>query len=125
MAAKCLAIARSGSRCNSPALRGSTFCWLHDPNVADARLEASRKGGRARANSERARKLLPATLTPEELGQHLSKALVDVLDGTLSPKIGTCAATIARALIDIRAAGEIEERLRTLEERAGLSERTA
>jgi hypothetical protein len=123
MGVTCSAIARSGSRCQRPALAGKQHCLMHDPASAELRREASRKGGKARANAERAKKLIPSAMSPEELGGRLSDVFLKVVDGKLSPKIGTAASTIARALIDVRTAGELEERLAELERRADLSDR--
>jgi len=120
MVVKCFAIARRGSRCNAPALRDSTFCWLHDPNAAGARRAASVKGGKARSNQERARKLLPPTLTADELGGHMSKLLIDVIEGRVATKIGTAAATITRALLEVRTTSDLEQRIAELEQRAGI-----
>jgi hypothetical protein len=120
MAQKCEAIAKSGSRCSRPALAGGRHCLMHSPEHAEMRLEAARRGGKARANSVRAKKLLPATLTAEELGSVMSKLLLDVIQGNVSPKIGTAAATITRALLEVRTTTEIETRLAELEARAGM-----
>ncbi len=122
MAAKCQAIARSGSRCASPVLPASAYCFVHDPASAAARREASKKGGRARSNQARARKQIPAALAPDELAGYLSSLFTAVVAGKVEPKVGTAAATIARVLMEVRAAGEIEERLRALEAAAGVAE---
>ena len=123
MAGKCQAIARSGSRCASSALPGSTFCFVHDPARAEARLEASRKGGRARSNAERARKEIPSAMTSGELAGRLAALFAGVVDGKISPKVGTAAATIARAMLEVRNQTEIEERLTALEAAAGVDGR--
>ncbi len=120
MAVKCSAIARSGSRCNSPVLPGSDFCFVHDPAAADRRREASKKGGFARSNKARAAKLLPEAMAPEELAGWLSLLFTQVVDGRTEPRIGTAAATIARVMIDVRQATELEARLSELEARAGI-----
>jgi hypothetical protein len=121
-AVQCAAITRGGCRCASAVLPESQYCWTHDPAAADRRREASRKGGKARANSERVKKLLPAAMAPEEIGGRLSQVYVDVIEGRVSPKIGTCAATIARALLEVREVGELERRLEELEARAGVTD---
>jgi hypothetical protein len=87
MAAKCQAIARSGQRCASPPRTGGAFCFVHDPSPAavEERRAASRKGGKARSNLERGRRLLAPALTSEELGRLLSSVLVDVVEGRTAP----------------------------------------
>ncbi len=126
MAVKCAAIARSGSRCASPVLPGSSYCWVHDPAAEEARREASKKGGRARSNQERARKQIPPAMPPDELGGYLSALFKAVVAGRVEPKVGTAAATIARVMLEVRAQVEIEERLARLEAAAGVEKgRTA
>ncbi len=119
-AAKCSAIARSGNRCSSSVLPGSAFCFVHDPNAAEARRDASRKGGRARSNKQRAAKQIPEAMSAQDLAGWLSLLFTGVLGGRIEPKIGTACATIARTLHEVRHTTELEERLSELEQLAGL-----
>lgn len=119
MGAKCQAITRAGSPCPSPPLAGSAWCWTHDPGAAGARVEASRKGGRARSNAERARKQIPEAMGADELAGWISLLFKGVVGGRIEPKVGTAAATIARALLEVREAGELERRIAELEAAAG------
>jgi hypothetical protein len=106
MAARCAAITRGGSRCPSPVVAGSTFCWTHDPQLDGARREAARKGGKARSAKARAAKQIPDALTPDELAGWLSALFKRVLVGEIDPKVGHSCATIARTLLEARAAAE-------------------
>ena len=117
---KCSAIARSGSRCRAAVLPGRPFCFLHDPLAEPARREGARKGGRARSNAARAKKQIPEALTPEELAGGLSLLFRRLVAGQTEPRVATAAATIAKALLEVRAATEIEERLQALEEASGV-----
>jgi len=124
MAAKCSATTRRGIPCGSPPLPGSALCWLHDPNVAEQRREASRKGGKARSNAARAKKALPAEImTDAELLSWLGVMLKRVMAGATTPAIGNSVATIAKAMVAVRQASELEDRLAELEQRAGIDER--
>jgi hypothetical protein len=120
MAAKCQAIARSGSRCGSPVLPGRAHCLMHDPASAEARREASRKGGKARSHKARAAKLVPEALTADEVAGWLSLVFTATLSGTLEPKIATACATVARTLLEASAVAdqprveELQEQLATL-----------
>ncbi len=119
-AAKCSAIARSGNRCSSSVLPGSAFCFVHDPNAAERRRAASVKGGRARSNAARAKKQLPAALTPDDLQGYLALTLRGVLSGRVQPAVGNCIAALARSIVTVREATELEERLTALEAQAAL-----
>lgn len=48
MSSRCAALTRSGVRCRAWALRGSDFCFAHDPDRAADRHAARSKGGRSR-----------------------------------------------------------------------------
>jgi hypothetical protein len=119
-AARCAAITRGGSRCASAVLAGSTYCWVHDPAAADRRVEASKKGGKARSNKARAAKQIPPAMSAEDLAGWLSLLFTNVMTGRIEPKIGTAAASIARVLHEVRHTTELEERLAELEARAGV-----
>jgi hypothetical protein len=130
MAVKCSAIARSGSRCSAPVLPGSTFCFLHAPEMAEARREAGRKGGKARSAQARAAKQIPDAMSAADLAGWLSRLFTDVVSGTVEPKVGTAAAAIARTLLDTNAIAaqpqleELQDQLDTLRvmiERQGYS----
>lgn len=116
MDAQCTAIKRSGSRCEVRALPGSRFCFAHDPALQQRRQDGAAKGGRNRANSQRARKAVLANgLELDEIDRALCGALARILTGRMEPNIGTAAASLTRTIIAIRQAGEVETRLQALE----------
>jgi hypothetical protein len=119
MPVTCSAIAKSGSRCERPALAGKQHCLMHDPESAELRREAGRKGGHARSNAARAAKAMPAALTSDELLVTLSRAMVKVEKGELEPGPANAISSLARAMNSIRETTEIERRLSELEQRAG------
>jgi len=122
MAAKCLAIAKGGNQCRVAALTGKQHCLMHDPLSVEARREAGRKGGRNRSAKARALKLVPESMAPEELGGWLALLFRQVMTGRIEPKIATAAAAVARVMMDVRAATELEQRLTELEQRAGVTD---
>jgi hypothetical protein len=119
MPVTCSAIAKSGSRCERPALAGKQHCLMHDPESAELRREAGRKGGHARSNAARAAKAMPAALTSDELLVTLSRAMDKVEKGELEPGPANAISSLARAMNSIRETTEIERRLSELEQRAG------
>jgi hypothetical protein len=122
MTVLCCAIAKSGSRCRRPALAGKQHCLMHDPESAELRLEASRKGGRARSNAARAAKALPPAMTSDDLLVTLSEAIRKVDRGELEPGPANAISSLARAMNSIRETTEIERRLSELEQRAGVTD---
>ena len=47
MSERCEFIKPDGSRCGAWSLRGSKFCWFHDPSAADSRELAKERAGQA------------------------------------------------------------------------------
>jgi len=110
---RCTSLRRNGSPCTAKA--GTTgYCIGHAPGAQDAR----RKGGHATSRAERAGKLLPARLQP--VVSLLENALGEVHRGELDPHAASAMASLAGVLVRTITAGELEERLRTLEDRGAM-----
>ena len=97
----------------NPRPGASGYCIGHDPGA----LEARRKGGHGKSRAERAAKLLPARLQP--VVSLLEDALAEVHRGELDPRAASAMASLAGALVRTITVGELEERLRALEDRGG------
>ncbi len=106
---RCPAVRKDGRPCTA-STGSSGFCIGHDPSAQEAR----RKGGLATSKAARAGKLLPARLRP--VADLLEKALEEVHEGQLDPRVATAMASLAGALVKVFQAGEMEERLRRLEQ---------
>ena len=48
---QCEATTKSGERCRTPALPGSTFCVFHDPDQEEACQEGRKQGGKTRSKA--------------------------------------------------------------------------
>jgi hypothetical protein len=126
MHSRCSGTNRDGGPCNAEVRPERAWCRWHDPELEADRAVWRRKGGEARSNKARAKKALPdAVLSPAELQGVLSQAIRDVLTGTLEPGPANAAAALSRALVTIREATELEERLAALEDAAGIDRRLA
>jgi len=114
----CAALNADGTPCRARPRPGSAFCFTHDPDLR-ARLQAARsRGGANSSNIARARRALPGDLR-EVLGR-LEQALSDVLEGSLAPQAASAAASVARSIVAVRDAGDLERRLAELEAAVGL-----
>ena len=113
----CTATRTNGEPCRAPVMRAdATRCFAHDASFQARRDEARRAGGRSKANAIRAQKLMPARLAP--LFDALAAALDQVHSGDLDPRAASAMAQLARAMVATVTAGELEDRLRRLEEGA-------
>ena len=110
---RCTSDRRDGAPCTAQA-GTSGYCIGHDPGAVEAR----RKGGHATSRAERAGKLLPARLQP--VVSLLENALGEVHRGELDHRQASAMASLAGALVRTITAGELEERLRALEDRGGV-----
>lgn len=86
----------------------------HDPALADKRREAARLGGKGKARVARLGKLVPPRLM--SVYDHLEEALGEVHRGELTPQQATAMAALAGAMVRVLTSGELEERVRRLEE---------
>lgn len=110
---RCRATRRDGAPCSAPAL-GSGWCFAHDPDLAAQRAAARKSGGKNSSKIVRLRGLVPPRLV--NVYDKLEQALGDVESGQLDPKQANSMANLARAMVAVLTAGELEERVRKLEE---------
>ncbi len=106
---RCAATRKDGRPCTAWAgLNG--LCVGHRPEAQEAR----RKGGRASSRAARLHNLVP----PRLVGVYdaLEAALGEVHGGDLDPRVATAMASLAGAMVRVLTAGELEERVRGLEE---------
>lgn len=108
----CQAIRKDGTPCRAPAAGGTPYCIGHRPESQADRA----KGGAATSNAARAMKLLPARLQP--VVAILEAALVQTFQGRMEPRRAVALAAVAGALVRCVQAGELEERLRAVEDAA-------
>ena len=111
---RCKATTRNGSPCRGFAIEDG-YCFSHSPALEAKRREARAKGGKNSAKIARLRGLIPPRLVP--VYDKLETALGEVHEGKLDSKKATAMAQVARAMVSVLTAGEMEERLRGLEDR--------
>lgn len=122
-ASKCEGTNREGGPCSATPQTGKAWCVWHDPSLVDQRRQWNQDAGRAKSNRARAKKrLLTSGMTLDEVDGALGVAIRGVLTGNLSPGIGTAVATLAKAVVAVRTAHDLETRLEALERAAGIRE---
>jgi hypothetical protein len=114
---RCHAPRRDGTPCRAAALDGD-YCFAHSPARADQRAQARRQGGLNRANAVRLRALVLPRLIP--IFDALERAIEEVHSGAVEPARVTAMATTVRALVAVLTAGELEERVRRVEEKTAV-----
>src|SRR3954468_11625613 len=113
---RCEGTRRDGQPCQGPVLDGGTRCFAHDETKRAERDAARKKGGHRSASLARIHRLVPPRLVT--VYDQLEAALQEVHDGTLPPGQALAMAGLARAMVAVLQAGEVEERLRAVEQQA-------
>ncbi len=109
----CTATRRDGTACKALAFASSGLCWAHDPANQAKVASARSAGGRGRARTARAEKLMPAVLKP--VLHALLDSLAKVKQSQINPAQATATAALAGAIVRVYEAGMLEERLQALE----------
>ncbi len=119
---RCKGANTAGEPCDAKPVRPSGWCYWHDPALEAERTAGRRQGGRQRAHTARAKKAMKGTgdVTPV-----LWQALTDLAAGTLEPARATAMASVARALLAVHEATELEDRIAALEQAAEIGGRRA
>ena len=114
----CAGTKRYGDPCTATTVTASGFCFAHDPDRAGERIEARRKGGQNRSNAARLGGLVPPRLLATF--DTLEQLLGELHDGRVEPRVATAMAAVAGAMTRVLSVGELEQRLRDLEERTAV-----
>jgi len=117
-AVTCHGITREGKRCRARPLAGSTSCVNHSPDVTDAQRKAwAARGGTNSSARARARKQLPGELmTADEIGAWLAICFKRVIAEKMDPGVANAVSTMSKAMLAVREASEVDERLNALEQ---------
>ncbi len=125
--AQCTAITRGGGRCKGVATSGSGLCYSHDPNHADARKRAARKGGQRGGRGRPQAELAALKDKLIALGDDVLEGRVDRSAGAVAAQIWNIAIGAIRTGLKVRETEELEKELEDLkaafEAREGKRER--
>ena len=114
---KCKAKKTNGRPCQAQAIKGSTFCFIHDPAQGAARAKARKIGGqRRRAPHAGNPEIIPANVrTIDDVLKVLDYALAESMPLENSIQRGRLIVAIAGAFIEAIKTGELESRLAAIE----------
>ena len=129
--AKCRATTKDGKPCQADAQAGSKFCFFHDPDKAEARQEATVKGGKAgklatldQVKPWRGQEVaLLQSPDVDELVALLADTIDDVRTGQVDPKIANSVGYLSGIILKARQYQALEERLAAIEEALALGEK--
>jgi hypothetical protein len=110
----CEARTRAGDSCRATPLTGRPYCFTHDPEAAEVRRAARRRGGE---RSRRRPVELVELRTPEDVRAVLERLLAETLALRNSTPRNRCAGYLLSLLLKAVEVGELEERIAELEAR--------
>jgi hypothetical protein len=110
---RCKGARVDGEPCRAPAVTPAGYCYFHDPSLAGQRRASRQKGGET---AGRVTRLRCSRLN------YVYEKLLAVLDESSPEKFdhsrAVAMASLARAMVSFLEAGELEERVRILEDHA-------
>jgi len=118
---KCKHTLDDGTPCGAWALKEKEFCFSHDPDSRERKLEAVRKGGLAREIVIETPLERVSVSTPKDIVTLLARTIHEVRDGTLDPRIANTIGYLTGHLIRAFEVAELDGKME--EVRAVLIER--
>jgi len=114
MKLNCKFVNETGEPCEAFAMKGSDYCWFHDPVRLQERIEACKKGGRAGM-----RKILPQSNVKinslKDIVRLLESTINDVRTGRVDVRIANSVAYLSGVLRQVMEQEFLEKRLDSLE----------
>jgi hypothetical protein len=109
----CKGIKKDGEPCTVQALEDG-YCFAHSPVLEEKRKEAREKGGFNSSKAARLEKLMSSRFAP--VSALLENVLQELNSKKMDPRTALAIASVSKALVSVMSTGELEERLRILEE---------
>ena len=120
--AKCPAITKSGGACKGVPIEGSTYCYTHSPDTAEARRingsKGGRRGGRGRQSPVTA-ELVRLQTVFEQMAEDIRAGTLDRGSAAVMIQAYNGARSCLAAMLKAKELEELEVRLTELEERYG------
>ena len=110
----CKFVDENGEPCEAFALKGSEYCWFHDPDKLQERIEACKKGGKVGT-----REVLPESNVKinslKDIVRLLESTINDVRTGKVDVRIANSVAYLSGVLRQVMEQEFLEKRIDTLE----------
>ena len=127
--AKCKAINKNGNPCQANAQTGKDYCFIHDPEKAEAVKAAQTKGGSSLKVID-PKQFKPwrgmggdvtvlQSPTPQDIVNLLADTIDEVKTGQIDPRVANAVGYLAGSILKAVELNTFEERLAALEEALG------
>jgi len=115
---KCKANNKQGKSCNAHAMKGSDYCYRHNPDIPDTdKRKASAKGSQIRKARRAGVKLFNDLTGVGDVLELLTEAIKEVWNGDLSPQQANSVGYLISIAVKIREQLIIEKRISDIEGR--------
>ena len=112
---RCKAQTKYGKRCKARAIKGSDYCFAHEPALAEQRAKWRREGGHA-SSKKAVLEETAALESPEEIKKLLARAIQAVQRGDMDPRTANALARLCSLQLKAIRQTEIVRRLDELEQ---------
>lgn len=113
---KCKKILDNNQQCDAFALKDKDFCFMHDPELKEARLIASSRGGQNRVLQGNFGKEVRIN-SPSHAKKFISEVINKVWTGQVPAQIGSSMGFLVRVWLECHEASDIVKRLDEIEEK--------
>ena len=119
---QCEFIKSDGNRCKARPIKGSGFCFRHNPDMVEEKLNASQRGGLNR----RLQGVYGQEVTlkePEDIKVFLGKVINAIWTGKAPAQLGSSMGFLARCWLDAHDSAEVDKRIIEIEKRLEKAEK--
>ncbi len=111
----CAFIKASGDRCRAQAMRDSQWCYVHNPDLAEARARSNRKGGKRGGRGRPVAELSELKRRFEGLAEDVLRGRLDRADAAVAGQLLNYAVRAVAVGLKAKEVEELEGRLEELE----------
>lgn len=116
MAKQCAFTFESGTQCRGYAVEGSLYCLSHDPDLKEARIARSKKGGEATSYEKLELALPPlAIVNASDVVSAAIQTINEVRAGNLPPKVASTIGYLLGVALKGFEQSELQNRVQTIE----------
>lgn len=112
---RCQAKTKRGKPCKAPALKGSRYCFAHEPALAPKRVEWRSAGGR-RSGRKAALAEAATVRTPEEVRDILARTLEGLQRGNVDARTANAISRTCSLLLTAIHETDLARRIQELED---------
>lgn len=113
---RCVATSNTtGLRCRSPFVQDNGWCYQHDPELEETRIEWRVKGGVNSSKLARTEAAILKQPNVSTLAKLIVETMVEVKNGETAPGVGNSVSSLSKALLATMQAASEAERVARLE----------